>query len=88
VVGADSGFGSKPDPHGFLQCCDVAGVAPAAGVMIGDTMADYGAALAAKAGDFICVAESIEDRPHVDIDPEKVINRLDQLPALMARHMG
>ena len=87
VVGANSGFGSKPGPHGFLQCCDVAGVAPAASVMIGDTIADYGAALAAKAGDFICVAESAEDRPHMDIDHKKIISRLDQLPALMARHM-
>ena len=58
VVGADSGFGSKPDPDGFLHCCKVTGVAPAASVMVGDTMADYGAALAANAGDFICVADS------------------------------
>ena len=28
VVGADSGFGSKPDPNGFALC-HVAGVAPA-----------------------------------------------------------
>ena len=88
VVGADSGFGSKPDPNGFLHCCKVAGVAPAASVMVGDTMADYGAALAANAGDFICVADSLKDRPHENIDHEKVINRIDQLPALMERHMA
>ena len=48
-------------------------------------MADYGAAIAAKAGDFICVADSIDDRPHQDINHENVIGGIDQLPALMAR---
>ena len=88
VVGADSGFGSKPDPNGFLHCCKVTGVAPAASVMVGDTMADYGAAIAANAGDFICVADSAKDRPHENIDHEMVISRIDQLPALMERHMA
>jgi phosphoglycolate phosphatase len=88
VVGADSGFGSKPDPNGFLHCCKVTGVAPAASVMVGDTMADYGAAIAANAGDFICVADSAKDRPHENIEHEMVISRIDQLPALMERHMA
>ena len=87
VVGADSGFGSKPDPDGFLHCCEVTGIAPAASIMVGDTMADYGAALAANAGDFICVADSAKNLPHENIDREKVISRIDQLPALMDRHM-
>ena len=56
--------------------------------MVGDTMADYGAAIAANAGDFICVADSVKDRPHENIDHEKVISRIDQLPALMERHMA
>jgi phosphoglycolate phosphatase len=85
VVGADSGFGSKPGPHGFLHCCQIAGVTPAASIMVGDTMADYGAAIAAKAGDFICVADSVDNRPHQDIHHENVIGRIDQLPALMER---
>ena len=79
------GFGSKPDPHGFLHCCQIAGVTPAASIMVGDTMADYGAAIAAKAGDFICVADIIYNRPHQDIHHENVIGRIDQLPGLMAR---
>jgi hypothetical protein len=48
-------------------------------------MADYGAAIAAKAGDFICIADSVDNRPHQDIHHENVISRIDQLPALMAR---
>ena len=88
LVGADSGLASKPDPNGFLHCCEVTGVAPAASVMVGDTMADYGAAIAANAGDFICVADSAKDRPHENIEHEMVISRIDQLPALMERHMA
>jgi phosphoglycolate phosphatase-like HAD superfamily hydrolase len=53
--------------------------------MVGDTMADYGAAIAAKAGDFICIADSVDNRPHQDIHHGNVIGRIDQLPALMAR---
>ena len=84
VIGADSGFGSKPEPYGFLQCCNVAGVAPEASVMVGDTMADYGAATAAKAGDFICVTDDVETWSHTDLKHNKFIGKLDELPALMA----
>ena len=42
IVGADSGFGSKPDADGLLHCCDVAGVMPGRSIMVGDTIADYG----------------------------------------------
>ena len=34
------------------------------------------------------VADSAEDRPHENIDHEKVISRIDELPALMERHMA
>ena len=85
VIGADSGYGSKPDPYGFLQCCNVAGVRPAVSIMVGDTMADYGAAVAAGAGDFICVADHFESWAHTDLKRDRFIRRLDQLPALMAK---
>lgn len=85
VVGADSGHGAKPGPGGFLSCCQRAGVTPDQSIMVGDTMADYGAALAARAGGFIAVADRYDERPHHDIDAEDVIARLDELPALMAR---
>ena len=88
IIGADSGYGPKPGPHGFFRCCEIAGVTPAVSIMVGDTMADYGTATAAKAADFICVADHVDDRPHHDIDHAKVIGRIDQLPALMAARLA
>lgn len=85
VIGADSGFGAKPAGAGFLQCCHIAGVTPADAVMVGDTMADYGAAKAAQAGGFIAVADGFDLRPHQDIGADEVIARIDELPDLMRR---
>ena len=70
IVGADSGYGSKPDPDGLLHCCDIAGVMPDASIMVGDTIADYGAAMAAGCKAFVCIADAFEFRPHDDIQPE------------------
>ena len=83
IVGADSGFGSKPDPDGLLHCCDIAGVMPDASIMVGDTIADYGAAMAAGCKQFVCIADSFEFRPHEDIQPEFVIADLMGLPGLL-----
>ena len=83
IVGADSGYGSKPDPDGLLHCCDVAGVTADASIMVGDTIADYGAAIAAGCKMFICVADAYEFRPHDDIKPEHVITDLTGLPRLL-----
>ncbi len=83
VIGADSGYGSKPDPRGYLECCNVAGIPVIDSLMVGDTIADYGVALAANAGGFICVADCFEDRPHKEISRNMVIRSLDQLPELM-----
>jgi len=84
VVGADSGHGAKPEPGGLLHCCKRAGVDPKDSIMVGDTMADYGAALAAGCQSFICVADAYEFRPHEDILPENVIANLTGLPRLLA----
>ena len=83
IVGADSGFGSKPDPDGLLHCCDIAGVMPDASIMVGDTIADYGAAMAAGCKAFVCIADAFEFRPHDDIKPEFVIADLMGLPELL-----
>ena len=83
IVGADSGFGAKPDPDGLLYCCDVAGVMPDRSIMVGDTIADYGAALAAGCKAFVCIADAFDFRPHDDIQPEFVIPDLTELPGLL-----
>ena len=83
IVGADSGFGVKPDPDGLLHCCDVAGVMPDTSIMVGDTISDYEAALAAGCEAFVCIADAYEFRPHDDIQPEFVIPDLTGLPGLL-----
>jgi phosphoglycolate phosphatase-like HAD superfamily hydrolase len=53
--------------------------------MVGDTIADYGAARAAGCKGFVCIADAFEFRPHEDIQPEHVISSLVGLPALLGR---
>ena len=88
VVGADSGHGSKPGGGGLLYCCEQAQITPDQCIMVGDTMADYGAARAARAGGFVAVANSYDERPHPDIDHTHVIAALTSLPELMAYRSG
>ena len=84
VVGADSGYGVKPEPGGLLYCC-AAVVDPSQVLMIGDTTADYGAAIAAGVADFICIADDVAARPDPAIKPENVIADLTGLPELLLR---
>ena len=85
VVGADSGHGTKPTPEGLLFCCAEHGVAPTEAIMIGDTSADYGAAIAAGVADFICIADDLDLLPNPAIKPESVIAELTALPDLLLR---
>ena len=85
VVGADSGFGGKPDPHGLLHCLSVHGSELSEALMIGDTGADFGAAMNAGVADFICIADDPEYRPHEDVNVANVIPRLSDLPDLLVR---
>ena len=56
---------------------------PDASIMVGDTIADYGAAMAAGYKAFVCIADAFEFRPHNDIQPEFVIADLMGLPELL-----
>ena len=84
-LGADSGFGAKPEPEGLLHCCAAHGSGPMQTIMIGDTGADYGVAKNARVADFICIAENPDHRPHRDIRVENVIAQLDALPDLLVK---
>ena len=53
--------------------------------MIGDTGADFGAAVNARVADFICIADDPDHRPHRDVKIENVISRLVELPDLLVR---
>ena len=85
VIGADSGHGGKPDPRGLLHCCAMHGSDPSETLMIGDTGADYGAAINADVGGFICIADDPAQRPDMAIDVADVIPRLSDLPDLLIR---
>ena len=85
VVGADSGHGAKPDTSGLLYCCAVNGVDPSLALMIGDTRADYCAAIGAGVADFICIANDVAERPDPAIKSENVIADLTGLPELLLR---
>ena len=84
ILGANAGHGGKPAPHGLLHCCAVNDVDPTEAIMIGDTSADYGAAVNAAVADFICIADDASHRPDPTIKTGNVIARLTDLPALLA----
>ena len=85
IIGADSGHGGKPEPHGLLHCLSVHGTDPSRALMIGDTGADFGAAVNAGVADFICIADDPQYRPHEEVKVENVIARLTDLPDLLVR---
>ncbi len=85
VVGADSGHGVKPNSGGLLYCCAANCVDRSQALMIGDTYADYGAAVNAGVADFICIANDVGSRPDLAINPDNVIPDLAALPELLSR---
>ena len=84
VVGYDSGFGSKPEPNGFIGICQALSVAPEQAVMVGDTYADLGAARAAGAGLFIGISKIYPDCPEALKSVEFLLPDLTGLPDIMA----
>lgn len=82
-LGADSGHDAKPKPHGLLHCCREHGSLPEQTLMVGDTGADYGAAVNAGVADFICICDDPENRPHESIKTENVITTIAELPDLL-----
>lgn len=59
VVGADSGYGEKPEPGGVLAACAVTGVEPARTVVIGDSTTDMLMAARSGAGLRVAVVSGI-----------------------------
>lgn len=85
ITGVDSGYGAKPEPHGLLHILERHGATPGEALMVGDTGADYGAAVNAGVADFICIADDPAHRPDENIDAANVIARLSDLPELLVR---
>lgn len=84
IVGFDSGFGSKPEPHGLLAICDKLDVTPDKAAMVGDTYADFGAAKAAGAGLFIGISNIYPDCPDALKAATHLLPDLSGLPSLLA----
>jgi len=85
IIGVDSGHGPKPEPHGLLHILKQHGSTPEQALMIGDTGADYGAAVNAGVADFICIAKDPAYRPNDAINVQNVIAALTELPGLLMR---
>ena len=83
VIGCDSGFGGKPEPHGLLAICRYFDTKPQEAVMVGDTYADRKAADAAGAR-FIGVVGGEFPIPHALKGVEhRLVGGLGELPKIV-----
>jgi len=82
IIGFDSGFGHKPEPHGFLEICRRLEISSQDAVMVGDTAADRDVAIAAGAGHFIGISAH-HTAPVALQDCEYLLSDLSRLPDIM-----
>lgn len=83
IVGFDSGFGSKPEPDGFLAICEALSIYPHEAVMVGDTSADRLAAEQAGAAAFVGISSIFPDTPKALAGIEHLLPDLTELPKLI-----
>ena len=84
VVGGDSGLPRKPHPEPLLRACEELGVAPAAALMVGDSLVDV---LAARAAGLtvVCVPYGYNEGNDPRALPgDGLIESVAELPALLA----
>lgn len=80
VVGADSGFGQKPDPAPLLACASMLGVPASTVVYVGDHHIDVETARAARVP-VVAVAFGYSGVPAGDLGADRTISCLSELPA-------
>lgn len=84
VVSGDTLPVMKPDPAPLLHAAERCGLAPAAAVMIGDTLADLRAARAARYGAMIWARWGYADGEDVaGAGPDAIAEALVQIPSLI-----
>ena len=83
VVGYDSGFGSKPEPEGFLAICQALSCHPGEVAMVGDTFADRHAAERAGAGAFIGISSIYPNAPKALEGIPHLLPDLTSLPTII-----
>lgn len=79
IVGADSGYGQKPDPSPLLACASQLGVPSSNVIYIGDHHVDVETARAARVP-VIAVAFGYSSTPTIDLGADRVVSCLSELP--------
>ncbi len=85
LIGADSGFGRKPEATGLLECCRRTEIRPEAAIMVGDTATDYGAFVAAGFKGFIAIAETAPHLPDFIPAADFTFDVIDHIPSALSR---
>jgi phosphoglycolate phosphatase len=85
VVGGDDAARKKPHPEPVLHALRALAVTPAEAVMVGDSDADVSAARAAGVAVVAVSYGYNHGRPVATAAPDAIIDRLDELPALLRR---
>ncbi|MCC6948479.1 MAG: phosphoglycolate phosphatase [Bradyrhizobiaceae bacterium] len=83
IAGPDTFGVRKPDPGHLLGAVARAGGSPARTIMIGDSMTDVATARAARVP-VIAVSYGYRDREAAALGADRLIDRLDEVPAALA----
>ena len=87
IAGPDTFGLRKPDPGHLLRAVERAGGDRAATIMVGDSITDVATARAAKVP-VIAVSFGYRDRGVEELGADRVVDQLDEIPALVARLLG
>lgn len=88
VVGQETGVAPKPAPDALLLACQRLGVAARRTWMVGDSRNDAEAALAAGCAAVVLLRHGYNHGEPIEAVPARAhLDRLDQLPGLLARHL-
>ena len=83
--GGDAFPRKKPDPLPLLKTCEALGTAPARTLMVGDSSNDAAAARAAGCPVVLVSYGYNHGEPVAAAGPDAIVNRLDQISALLSR---
>jgi len=82
VVGGDAVVAKKPAPDGIFLALERCGVDPADALLVGDSLADVGAARAAGIP-VVLIRGGYTQTPAEELGADMVLNRIDELPAVL-----
>lgn len=82
IVTADDGLPNKPEADMLLHLCRELNVTPAKAIMVGDSLADMGAARAAKLGLSVGVLSGVSSREHLEGHADVILENVGELLAV------